>query len=154
MCRPVCDDLIGNRHKLFSYKGILLPGWQEIETRHRHTYVMVLILLLQATVIAHGASAPSAPREIQAGEVLSQIRDGLPVYYDGVTISGDLNLSGLRKCAKFLCYQKLLPPRMQLRLGDIRLISRIHRHQLWKCYLLENRFPGGIPTSQTHHGEA
>ncbi len=39
--------------------------------------------------------ASHALQEVRAGDILSQIRDGTPVYYDGINISGNLDLSGL-----------------------------------------------------------
>ena len=38
--------------------------------------------------------APNTYQEIRASDILSQIRDGTPVYYDGVNVSGNLDLSG------------------------------------------------------------
>jgi uncharacterized protein YjbI with pentapeptide repeats len=39
--------------------------------------------------------APNASQDVQASDILSQIRNGTPVYCDGVNITGNLDLSGL-----------------------------------------------------------
>jgi hypothetical protein len=55
------------------------------------------ILFLLMAIIIISSDAKSAPDLlfVPADEVISQVRDGQPVYYEGVYITGDLFLDGL-----------------------------------------------------------
>ncbi|MFB3765714.1 MAG: pentapeptide repeat-containing protein [Methanotrichaceae archaeon] len=55
------------------------------------------MVFLSAIAAAGSLPAHSTLQEVQAGDVLGQIRNGAPIYYDGVNISGNLDLSGLGK---------------------------------------------------------
>jgi uncharacterized protein YjbI with pentapeptide repeats len=52
--------------------------------------------------MAENALAFNAPQEIPASEIIGQIRDGLPVYYNDVIITGILNLSEVNKVTNSL----------------------------------------------------
>lgn len=62
----------------------------------------MLIALATITATAENALASNASREIPASEVLGKIRDGMPVYYDGVSIVGNLDISNLNKVTNSL----------------------------------------------------
>jgi uncharacterized protein YjbI with pentapeptide repeats len=57
---------------------------------------MMLFVVVIAIIFWAGSAKSSAFSTVQAGEVLSQIKDGKPLSYDGVTIVGDLDLSSLK----------------------------------------------------------
>ncbi len=65
-----------------------------METRQSSIHTLLALLIL-AIIIAECAPTADAFREVQASDVLSQIKEGMPVYYDSVIITGDLNLSSL-----------------------------------------------------------
>ena len=52
--------------------------------------------------MTENALAFNPPQEIPASEIIDQIRNGLPVYYDNVTITGSLNLSEINKVTNSL----------------------------------------------------
>ena len=52
--------------------------------------------------MAENALASDATREIPASQLLDQIGEGMPVYYDNVIIVGNLNLSSLNKVTNSL----------------------------------------------------
>jgi hypothetical protein len=62
----------------------------------------MFVAFFAITAMAENAAGSNASREISASEVLGQIRDGMPVYYDGVIIVGNLDLSGLNKVTNSL----------------------------------------------------
>ena len=55
---------------------------------------MVFLLAIAAT---GSIPSPNALQEIRASDILNQIKDGTPVYYDGVNVSDNLDLSGLNR---------------------------------------------------------
>jgi uncharacterized protein YjbI with pentapeptide repeats len=57
---------------------------------------MMLLVAVIAIIFWAGSANGSVFSTVQAGEVLSQIIDGKPVRYDGVTVVGDLDLSSLK----------------------------------------------------------
>jgi uncharacterized protein YjbI with pentapeptide repeats len=56
--------------------------------------------LLIVASMAYDASASAPSREVPASEILAQIEMGIPVQYDRVSVTGDLNLSAPARTTK------------------------------------------------------
>lgn len=63
---------------------------------------MLMSLLLTAIATTNGSVACGTSREIPASEILGLIRSGMPVYYDNVTVWGELNLTGYGQVKNYL----------------------------------------------------
>ncbi|MCX6674094.1 MAG: pentapeptide repeat-containing protein [Methanothrix sp.] len=48
-----------------------------------------------AVIIMIIVACSASQKEVPASDILSQVREGQPIYYDGVSVAGDLNLSSL-----------------------------------------------------------
>ena len=74
---------------------------------------MVFLFAIDA---AGGIAVPDAIQEIRASDILNQIKDGAPVYYDGVNVSGNLDLSGFDKVNSSLTIinSSIVKPRLPL----------------------------------------
>jgi len=59
-----------------------------------HRIVVVLALLL-AIVAGDCSASAKAPTQVPASEIVSMMAEGHPVYYEGETIVGDLDLRAL-----------------------------------------------------------
>jgi uncharacterized protein YjbI with pentapeptide repeats len=55
----------------------------------------VILSLLLVVIMSSGVRSASLSNQVPAEEIISLVRDGRPVYYEGVSVVGDLSLDGL-----------------------------------------------------------
>ncbi|HEX7445658.1 MAG TPA: pentapeptide repeat-containing protein [Methanothrix sp.] len=55
----------------------------------------ILVILALLVAMVEGESPATFPQDVPADEILSRMSDGQSIYYDGINITGDLNLSSL-----------------------------------------------------------